>query len=70
MAKQYNISKKSDMVKFQKDLTKTLNDTAKKVVAQHSFGTTCQKCGKKIKVRFGLNHCPYCNLEINCKFTD
>ncbi len=64
MAKKYNISSKSDMKRFQKDLTKNIMDAAAKQVNQARLNLVCPKCSAKFVGRVGPNTCPGCSTKI------
>lgn len=68
MAKKYNLSSKSDMRRFTKDLNKFVVDAAKEAVENETeFDVECPLCHKQIKAKAGLNTCPLCHndFELN-----
>jgi len=64
MARKYNMGKKSDVKRFErqveKDLKKQTNRQLKKGVS-----SICPNCGKEIKISTGKNKCKYCGADIN-----
>lgn len=65
MAKTYDLSKKSDMRKFAKDLERDAMDLAKESICENGIEIECPHCGKTISVVPGLNTCAFCNNEID-----
>lgn len=68
MARKYDIFKKSDMRKFQKDLEKTMKSMAKESLKTTKFKFNCPNCNSVIKVSAGKQICPNCSKEIYIKF--
>lgn len=72
MSKKYNLGKKSDMRKFQKDLEKEMYNLAKDSLSDESFEINCPHCNESIKVHEGLNTCDFCqnqiNIDLKCDF--
>lgn len=65
MSKKYDMRKKSDMRRFQKDLEKHMYDLAKESLSNESFEINCPSCNQPIKVHEGINTCDFCNKEID-----
>jgi len=65
LSKIYNLSKKSDMVRFKKDLEKQVLEAAKQSLLDGAeIDYECPNCHKTIKIHVGENVCPHCNFEI------
>lgn len=64
MTKKYNISSKSDMRRFQRDLEKTVIKEAKSTALKGKYETSCPHCGYRVTVRVGINSCPHCRNDI------
>lgn len=60
MGKTYNLSKKTDVNKFVKDMEKELA----KQVKRTKFDFVCPSCSRKLKVKVGQNKCPHCNAAL------
>ena len=65
MPKNYDISKKSDMRRFQRDLDRVIREAAEKKLREIPFDAKCPHCGKAIQVSEGLVICPFCHSPIN-----
>lgn len=65
MTKKYNLSSKSDMRKFERDLEKELIDSAKSTARNALYDMNCPHCEKAIRVPAGLSRCPQCGGQIN-----
>ncbi len=65
MAKKYNLGKKSDMRKFQRDLEKSALDQAKQAFSSMQYQIECPGCKAKLNVSTGAQLCPSCGSEIN-----
>ena len=65
----YDISKKSDMRKFSRDLEKQILDNVEKEIKKTGIEIECPNCKKKFKAKGGKNTCPHCkkviDLDIN-----
>ena len=68
MAKMYNLSSKSSMKKFTKDLEKAAYNSVTSQALQMTVDEKCPSCNNQIKVNNGHNICPCCGEEINVKF--
>ncbi len=64
MAKNYDISSKADMRKFQKDLEKNIMNEAVKQANQAKVLFICPKCSFKFMAHVGINICPSCKEQI------
>lgn len=67
MSKNYDISKKSDMRRFEKDLKKKAVDLARDSAKKQSFDTHCPNCEESISVTVGKNICSHCKETIDLK---
>lgn len=67
MPKKYNIGKKSDMRKFERDIKKKAYDIVDDSVKKMEIDIKCPHCGRNIKAKSGNNVCPHCksNVELN-----
>ena len=61
MPRKYDISKKSDMKKFMKDLEKNVVDKTMK----QTIKAVCPHCKNLISVTLKSTHCPKCCEEIH-----
>ena len=65
MPKSYDLSKKSDMRRFEKDLENKVIDLANKAILDgEEFDYECPNCHNQIKIHIGKVVCPYCQFEI------
>lgn len=65
MAKKYNLGKKSDMRKFQKDLENTIKQKTEQSLMSRKYEVNCPKCKTKIMASPGKQLCPSCSSEID-----
>lgn len=68
MRKKYNLGKKSDMRRFQRDLEKAANDIVSDATSKMSIDIQCPNCGSNIKAKSGNQKCPICSSNIELKF--
>lgn len=64
MSKNYDLSKQSDMRKFQKDLESHAINAAKQTAMGERYSIECPHCGKNITVPVGESICPMCKNKI------
>jgi len=64
MSKGLDLSKRSDMRKFMKQLESVPDDVFMNVMQTHGIDTPCPLCGATIKATFGKVICPFCGGEI------
>jgi hypothetical protein len=64
MAKTYNLSSKSDMRKFQKNLESEIKDHFNSEIISASYDYECPSCNNNIQVKIGSNTCPFCKQGI------
>lgn len=71
MSKSYDISSKSDICKFFKDIESEIMDEAKRSVLEEGIDYACPKCEREFKAVHGSNVCPYCGyvFELNINVT-
>ncbi len=72
MTKKYDISKKSDMRKFGRDLEKSILGAARQSIEKGTYTVNCPHCHKSFKAKSGRNTCPHCrktvDLQLNINF--
>jgi Zn finger protein HypA/HybF involved in hydrogenase expression len=72
MAKKYNLSSKSDMNRFMKDLEQQVKSNAEQQIMARNYDVECPHCHSKISTRPGAGTCPVChntiNLDLNIKY--
>lgn len=61
MARKYNITKKSDLRRLERDL----NKQAKEIIRKASHQVICPSCGHTFSANPGKVHCPHCRQIIN-----
>lgn len=67
MAKNYNISSKLDMRRFQKDLQATIMKEAANAIRRGPIQATCPKCYATVSISGGATACPRCGARINLR---
>lgn len=65
--KRYNISKKSDLKRFERDINAKVKDIAKQKALSMPYTVKCENCGNDISVHAGSNVCPFCRKAVNLK---
>ena len=70
MSKKYDLSKKSDMRRFERDLADTAMDLAMEYAKEGEFEIECPHCGKAISIPVGESDCPECGGRINLSFQE
>lgn len=70
MSKKYNLGKKSDMRRFQRDFEKSANKIFSDAVSKMSVDIQCPKCGTNFKARNGNQMCPNCSSNIGLKISN
>lgn len=65
MARKYNLSSKSDMRRFSKDLEKTIMDKATSAIKKGKYDVSCPHCQITVKVPVGKSLCPKCRKQID-----
>ena len=63
MKKTYNISSKSDMRRFYRDLEAEIMSRAEQAVSDR-LRNACPNCGFHLRLRFGTNVCPSCGTKV------
>ncbi len=65
MSRKYDLSKKSDMRRFEKDLHQAVIDKAVEAVnSGMTFDIECPHCNQPVSVPAGLSECPLCHQTI------
>ena len=64
MAKNYDITSKSDMDRFTKDLMADIMDIATEEVRHMTYTVNCPVCGCELEAIPGHNTCPKCKEDI------
>lgn len=64
MSKKYNLGKRSDMRKFQKEFETAALDKAKQIMMSKSYEIECPGCKSKLNVSSGIQLCPSCGSKI------
>lgn len=65
MKNSYNLSSKSDMKRFAKDLERRVKDAAIEEAMGRMYDVTCPTCGASVMVPTGKSRCPACGEEID-----
>ena len=65
MSKKYDLSKKSDMARFIKDLESVAIQKATEAAMEREYSVTCPHCSEKVSIAPGRHPCPQCHSEIN-----
>ena len=65
MSKPYDLSKSSDMRRFQADMEKSIKGETNRVLMGRTYDVTCPHCGRPIKAKPGKGTCPFCKGEID-----
>ena len=70
MARTYDLFKKSDMNRLQRDLMSDIKGSVRKQAMSMKYDTTCPHCNRSIAVAAGGNICPFCRngIDLNIKF--
>ena len=67
LAKKYNISSKSDMRKFERDVKQKLVDMSTSAVMSRKYLVDCPLCGTQVNIPVGKSLCPACGRSIDFK---
>lgn len=65
MKDSYNLSSKSDMKQYAKDLEQRIKAAAIEEAMGRMYDVTCPTCGASVKVPTGKSACPKCGEEID-----
>lgn len=65
MKDKYNLSSKSDMKQYAKDLERRIKDAAIEEAMSRMYDVTCPTCGASVKSPAGKSVCPKCGEEID-----
>lgn len=63
MKKKYDITKKSDMRRFARDLEQEILNRAEEAI-NDQMGNACPNCGSHLRLHFGTNVCPECGAVV------
>lgn len=71
MSRKYNLGKKSDMRRFERDLKNQILSAAKQEMRKGSYDIACPHCNTKISANVGRNTCPHCGntVDLTLNFT-
>lgn len=65
MKKTYNLSSKSDVRRFSKDLKKLVLDNVREQALKQSVEIVCPHCKTEFSAYNGRNICPFCKQVID-----
>ena len=65
MGKNYNLGNKSDMRRFERDLSKSVQNMAVNAVHSRAITVACPHCKRKFSAHSGTNTCPFCRQPVN-----
>lgn len=65
MPKKYDINKKSDLKRFERDLKKKTASIIEQNLYSRNYDVECPHCHSKISVPSGFSKCPICYNDIN-----
>lgn len=68
MSKHYNISKKSDMRRFTRDIERDIYKAAENAIRAKGVELECPDCHQQVTFRQGENICPLCGHEVDINF--
>lgn len=66
--RKYDISKKTDLRRFERDIEKEIKKLAKDELVTSGADYDCPRCGKTYRVKQGDNVCPHCGFVLNVNF--
>lgn len=67
MGKKYNLSSKSDMRRFERDLNKSVQNMAVNALHSQAITIECPKYKRSFSAHSGTNTCPYCRRSVDLK---
>lgn len=70
MSRKYDISKKSDMRRLERDLKATIQKAAEDQYKKALSHFECPNCGQTFNAHAGHVTCPYCHTEYNFQITN
>lgn len=65
MLKKYNIAKKSDMKRLERDIMKKANSIVTQNIMSRNYEVECKHCRNTVSVPAGFSYCPKCHNVIN-----
>lgn len=65
MGKSFDLSKKSDMRRLEKELNKTIIEQTKQSLLTDTYDIMCPKCKRNFPAKNGKNLCPFCGNSID-----
>lgn len=68
MSKTFDLSKKSDMRRFSREIESNLKDVAREGIQSNGVDYPCPHCEQTIHVHGGHNVCPYCHKTVEVTF--
>lgn len=63
--KKYNIGKKSDMKRLERDIMNKANSIAAQNIMSRDYEVECKHCHSQVSVPAGFSYCPKCHNVIN-----
>lgn len=60
--KQYKLSSKSDMKRFERDILKKAKSIAENEMRSKNIEVECKNCKRKIYAHYKYNRCPLCGF--------
>lgn len=63
--KSFDLSKKSDLKKFEKELNNAVINEIQSSISKNTFDVTCPHCSSLFQAYEGKNICPFCNNEVD-----
>ena len=70
MPKKYDITKKSDMRRLERDLKKTVQKAVDDAYKSALDDLVCPNCGRTFRAHVGHETCPLCGTEFDLKFAN
>lgn len=64
----YDISSKSDMERFKRDLIKNVKETSRELIEEGGVEMDCPFCSKPFQMINGDNICPHCGETVAVTF--
>lgn len=65
MAKSYNLGKKSDIRRMERDLKARAMQDVEEAFNSQRYDITCPGCKNTVSAKPGISFCPFCGEEIN-----
>lgn len=64
MQRKYDITKKTDMKRLERDLKDSIMQQAENAVTKRPYIFSCPHCNRKISTLPGMTMCPFCQKKI------